>query len=51
MRNTSAASSARLRLQTLENTDMNTTEPTKHELLNEDTIFLGTAVEILEQMR
>ena len=30
---------------------MTTSEPTKHELLNEDTVFLGTAVEILEQMR
>ena len=30
---------------------MNTPEPTKHELVNEDTVFAGTAVEIVEQMR
>ena len=30
---------------------MTTTEPTKHELLNDDTVFVGSATEIIEQMR
>jgi len=30
---------------------MNNTEKTKHELVNQDTVFAGTAVEIVRQMR
>jgi len=30
---------------------MKTAEQTKHEIVNEDTVFVGTALEILEQMR
>ena len=30
---------------------MTTTKPTKHELLNDDTVFVGSATEIIEQMR
>ena len=30
---------------------MNTQEATKHEIVNEDTVFVGTAVEIVGQIR
>ena len=30
---------------------MNSPEQVKHEIVNEDTVFVGTAIEILEQMR
>jgi len=30
---------------------MSTTAKTKHELVNQDTLFAGTAVEIVQQMR
>ena len=30
---------------------MNSPEKIKHEIVNEDTVFVGTALEILEQMR
>jgi len=30
---------------------MNPSETTKHELVNDDTVFVGSATEIIEQMR
>ena len=30
---------------------MKTQEPTKHEIVNDDTVFVGTAVEIVMQIR
>ena len=30
---------------------MNTSEPIKHEIVNEDTVFVGTAAEIVLEMR
>ena len=30
---------------------MNTTEPIKHELVNEDSVFAGTALEVVRQLR